>query len=328
MRIDFREERKWKTALAYTLAVAVQEWHAAGSVEERVRRGICFIWPKSRRDDPFAPGVAGTIEEADDVMQVDEEPVPDSMPIGDYGSDDGSDDDQEKDPGDVVDSLDTGSLIQDAFAQSNSVEPKIEDIDDLSFRMRAQEQSSMDADMPGSQQELQNDPSQSGLKQTSHNPILQSAGNRAALAAITGSLRQKIAYVDTSKLFLDLEDFELDKIVEESGSSQTLLDALPSFPDLATLFPDLQTYGLPEAMPAAIQLDVKKNNRRDDPNKRSEDTSYSKLTQVSKLMYCRPTLLGPLQPSRHWNNGDWSNLDDSAVYPTDSSKTQEQTSCG
>lgn len=327
MRIDFREERKWKIALAYTLAVAVQEWHAAGSVEERVRRGICFIWSKPRYDDSYAPGTSGIVEETEDVMQVDEEPVADSMPLGDYGSDDGSDDDQDKDQGDVPDPLDTTTLFQDALAQSNSVEPKIEDIDDVSFRIPSQQQPSVDADAAGPHQGSQNEPdiTKLALKPTSQNPVLQSASNRAAIAAVSSSLRQKIAYVDTSKLFLDLDDFELEKVLDDAGVTQVVLDALPSFPDLTTLFPDLQTYGLPEAMPAVIQLDLKKNNRRDDPNRRAEDASYSKLTQVSKLMYCRPTLIGPLQPSRHWHNGEWSNLDDSAIYPSDGSKTQEQT---
>jgi chromatin modification-related protein VID21 len=49
MYIDYREECKWKTVLAYMLVNAVQEWHAAGSVKERVRRGICVIWPKLKK---------------------------------------------------------------------------------------------------------------------------------------------------------------------------------------------------------------------------------------------------------------------------------------
>ena len=35
MRIDFREERKWKIALAHNLAHAVMAWHSAGSKAER-----------------------------------------------------------------------------------------------------------------------------------------------------------------------------------------------------------------------------------------------------------------------------------------------------
>ena len=48
MRIDFREERKWKLALAYNLAKAVVEWHEAGTKEEREKRGICLNWRKPK----------------------------------------------------------------------------------------------------------------------------------------------------------------------------------------------------------------------------------------------------------------------------------------
>ena len=51
MRIDFREERKWKIALAYNLAHAVMEWHEAGSLQERVRRGICVLWKRPRETE-------------------------------------------------------------------------------------------------------------------------------------------------------------------------------------------------------------------------------------------------------------------------------------
>lgn len=46
MQTDFREERRWKIALAYELAICVQEWHIAGSKEERVRLGITGEYKK------------------------------------------------------------------------------------------------------------------------------------------------------------------------------------------------------------------------------------------------------------------------------------------
>ena len=340
MRIDFREERKWKIALAYTLAIAVQEWHAAGTVEERVRRGICVIWPKTRLDDPLSSGIAGTNEEDASVMVVEEETEPgrqDSMQMGDYGSDDGSDDDQEKEQGDIIDPLDTNGIVQDALSQSNNVEPKIEDLDDFSSALQLpgpdiQEQRT-DVD-PGPStardSEERNDPSKSGLRTVSQNPLLQSATNRAAFAIVAGSLREKIAYSDTTKLFLDLDDVELETPVHNEPPAEGVVDILPSFPDLSVLFPDLQPYGLLEVVPATIQLDGKKNNRRerDDPNKRTEDATYSKLTPVSKFMYCRPTLVGPLQPSKHWKNGTWNSLDDCSIYPNDISRPHESGICG
>ena len=51
MRTDFREERKWKLALAHTIARAVMDWHAAGSKAERERLGICLNWKKPRLEE-------------------------------------------------------------------------------------------------------------------------------------------------------------------------------------------------------------------------------------------------------------------------------------
>jgi len=53
---------------------------------------------------------------------------------------------------------------------------------------------------------------------------------------------------------------------------------------------------------------------RDDPNKRSEETTYSKLTPIGKFMRMKPTLLSTLQPSKHWNCADgWISFDNGPV---------------
>ena len=51
MRTDFREERRWKLALAHRLAHAVVEWHEAGTLEERLRLGICVDWKRPRDEE-------------------------------------------------------------------------------------------------------------------------------------------------------------------------------------------------------------------------------------------------------------------------------------
>jgi chromatin modification-related protein VID21 len=246
------------------------------------------------------------------------------MQIGDYGSDDGSEDDQEKDQGDVVDPPNTNSLMQEALAQSDCIELKVKDADDFppSFDLQQPDSQEQRAD-PGSgqsssrQDSQENDPLPSGLKSTSQNPVLYSAVHRAVFAAATIYLREKLAYSDTSKLFLDFDDLEAERSVDEPSTFLEVVNSLPSFPDLSVLFLDLQSYGLLDVIPATIQLDGKKNRReRDDLNKRAEDTTYSKLTLVSKFMHCRPTLVGPLQPSKHWKENKWHNLDGLLIYPS------------
>ncbi|KAI8822487.1 uncharacterized protein EV422DRAFT_400714 [Fimicolochytrium jonesii] len=52
MRTDFRQERKWKIALAYTIGQLVLEWHAAPD-----KRVVC-IRRRSEQQEPSAPGVS------------------------------------------------------------------------------------------------------------------------------------------------------------------------------------------------------------------------------------------------------------------------------
>ena len=46
MRTDFREERRWKIALAFDLSTAVLEWHKAGTRARRLEEGIIVDWSK------------------------------------------------------------------------------------------------------------------------------------------------------------------------------------------------------------------------------------------------------------------------------------------
>ncbi|KAG9084580.1 chromatin modification- protein VID21, partial [Ceratobasidium sp. 392] len=70
LQVDFREERRWKTVLAFEVAHAVREWHAApAGSEERKAMCVGYIRPKDEGDD-------GDVEmgvERDVVMDVGEE---------------------------------------------------------------------------------------------------------------------------------------------------------------------------------------------------------------------------------------------------------------
>ncbi|KAG9120707.1 chromatin modification- protein VID21, partial [Ceratobasidium sp. 392] len=70
LQVDFKEERRWKTVLAFELAHAVREWHAtpAGS-EERKAMCVGYIRPKDEEED----GDVETGVERDVVMNVDAE---------------------------------------------------------------------------------------------------------------------------------------------------------------------------------------------------------------------------------------------------------------
>ena len=77
--------------------------------------------------------------------------------------------------------------------------------------------------------------------------------------------------------------------------------------DLTTLFPDLQPLGLLDVRPGLFSNKGKKRMGKkldkDDPNKRIEDTTYTKLYPTGRLMHTKPTLLGLHQLSEGWKNG-------------------------
>ena len=364
MRIDFREERKWKMALAYNLSTAVLEWHAAGSLAERVGRGICVLWKRSRveiQETAMDMDVDEHELPVDGTNVDDDKPPPDppkaSLLMVDYGSDDEDEDEQDKDQQSVVDALETAALINDALDAVDrgeldegiglkNLEPKAEDVEDSSVLQNGE--NSMDVDT----QELGQDDAMGeeneeekpatvetapiGLKATSSDPLLPSKSNSQSTVGDTepsipttkttsksnmyAPLREHIAYSDELKLFLDLDDF--DPVKAEPSSADLAVENLLPAPDLSTIFPDLQPLGLLDVMPVVTSGSVsegkkrsEKRSDRDDPNKRVEDTTYTKLFPIGQFMHCKPTLLGPLQPSKRWKNGQWSSLDENAVAP-------------
>ncbi|CAA7267895.1 unnamed protein product [Cyclocybe aegerita] len=333
MRIDFREERRWKLALAYNLSTAVLEWHFAKTPEERLRAGICVKWkPASLKDEESVPEAL-----PDDSSQVEQYQREQSNPslLGvDYGSDD-DDDDQDKDPQNVMDVLEPAKLIEDALEANNDIQPKSEEVEDrsglqLSYVPQATDVSDAIVDdamklSSDANEERPND-SESGLKSTSGNPILggesksssQSTNGDVAPAqppkSALAPLRERLAYDDS--LFVDLANLFITMSTTAGSETKLALDAM----DLESLFPDLQPFGLLDVPPLAPpQTEGKKKGEkksdRDDPNKRIEDTTYTKLYSTGRFTYSKPTLIGPLQPAKRLKDGKWQPMEQVAVPP-------------
>ncbi|TFK76575.1 hypothetical protein BDN72DRAFT_852844 [Pluteus cervinus] len=348
MRVDFREERKWKFAVAFNLSTAVLEWHACSTMAERIGCGICVQW---KRPSPTPEEMSHEVTDlrSDTPMQVDAAKV--SYPqatmssLGlDYGSDDDDDDDEPSKDQSIENSLEPSSLIEDALASVNeirilesdsqindsqSIAPKVEESDDTNALHGARDDK--DVTMEDPVVEATQDPSAS-LKVTSQDPILaanpnpllgsgeQEASHKSTkVSAIYAPLRKQIVYMDDSDLFLDLDKLDLN------GSMPTGTDladgAIPPPPDLSSVFPDLQAYNmldLAQAIPLGASDGKKRSDKRadrDDPNRRAEDTTYAKLYPASKMMTTRPTLLGSLHPSKHWKDGHWLPFEESPVLP-------------
>lgn len=319
MRIDFREERKWKIAVAYTLALAVQEWHEAGSTEERIRRGVCIVWSKNLEEDtPAPPQVEGGSAMPINIPR--QRLRSDSMHVVDE-SDDGSD--EEKDNLILAD-VDPAEheRIAEAELTQEPEDMKVEDSFDFTSALQAapatESQDQVGTGVSSSRQDSRegSDLTPPGLRITSENPMLAFANNGLS-ASTRGALRERVVFMDLNKVFLDAGDLGLASLIPKP-SPQEAPDYVPPTIDIVSLFGDVQAYAPPEPIPAAVQLDLKKNRReREDVVRRLDDTNTTKLVPVSKFMFCRPTLISALQPSRHWRDGDWTGLDESPVYPAD-----------
>ncbi len=359
MRTDFREERRWKLALAFTLAHAVVEWHEAGSSEERVRRGIVVLWKRPPPEDTeMADASEGDQAEGLFTQDTDENGLQSSRetgtPLDGYASDDESEDEQDKD---AVDSLDPSAALQDALKQleeqddgSNtqpdgvSLKPKVEEIEDLTaLKGRGgvvdQDETAMDVDGKKPSQAEAAKPanpatsthgapeSHPGLKSSSKNPVFGTSGRDGEGAHGKtkhkinqfAAVREHIVYSDVDKLFVDLDDLDLVKSMSELSTDDALAAsaATPSHAphDLTAIFPDLQLYGMLDVAPTTeIRKKSERKTDKDDPNKRAEDATYTKIVPVSKFMFVKPALIGTVKPAVHFKDGHWTPIEPTPVF--------------
>jgi chromatin modification-related protein VID21 len=267
----------------------------------------------------------------------------------DYGSEEEEDDDRQ----DVVDVLRPQALLEDALEapmreetrvdQEALITPKTEERENTAA-LQLNDGVQMDTQLTSqSQDQPMTDPDEKdikegvvGLKITSKDPILaanagsnSSSNNgdsdtpttstKSSLKQAYAPLRERILESELDKLFLDLDDFHITQPsdVKDEHHDPIVLDLPPA--DLATIFPELHPLGLLDPVPPAAPVSdgkkkIEKRSDRDDPNKRTEDTTYTKLFPVGQFMYSKPTLIGPLQPSKNWKDGHWLPLDETPVY--------------
>lgn len=327
MRVDFREERRWKYVLAFNLSTAVLEWHDAGSREERVRLGICVLWkrPRSSQNAPM--------EDVD----MDSRPAEHNgyTPMADES--DGDEEEGEAEQRDIADALESRNALEEALDGTGSnestdssqhqtpgpdhVQPKVEDVEDPSA---LQDSSVMNVDTQHEDQTKIESDDQTGLKAHSTDPNLASQQNTQSDAAPAGSsskapkaslyapLREQIAYSDERKLFLDDDDLVLVKALGNLTTDGSGIEPSLPIPDLSDIFPDLQPLGMPDVTSGSNE-GKKKDKRSGEDNRRVEDSGFTKMAPLGRFMYCKPTLLGPLQPARHWVNGEWMFAEEAAV---------------
>ena len=284
----------------------------------------------------------------------DERPFSLNLISADYGSDD-SDDEQELEKQEVADALEPRAALEEALGHAersestqpeNEIQPKEEDLDDSSM-LRAMQQSAVTMDVhpkqdetPGSSTEnttqsgeLTQPDRHPGLKQTSDDPVLSSDATVESTAGapistskqhpkpnIYSPLRSHIAHLDYDKLILDFDDLHIHK-PRDGASDDAPPDLYPLPTDLLHIFPELP-FTFVEPPPSTVSLrpqpgGKKKSEKRDrdDPHRRSDPTTVSKMTAMGSFMNTRPTLLAALNPAVRWENDHWTSFDDAPIIP-------------
>ncbi|THH04272.1 hypothetical protein EW145_g5643 [Phellinidium pouzarii] len=192
LQVDFREERRWKLALAHEISLWVLEWHEAGTQEKRIKLEICARW---RRPDPIDEVPTAEV----DVM--DASKVSKKRSLVDFVS---SDDEQEDDGGDqqgVDDVLRPDAMLSDALddAQQHAI-PVSDNSENSSTRMKMEEtddlsQSTQDANIENTAK-TENADAQLALKATSNNLTMDSLPFASASVPETAPKEQKDGWTD------------------------------------------------------------------------------------------------------------------------------------
>ena len=122
MRVDFREERRWKHVLAFNISTAVLEWHEAENHEERIKLGICMHWKPPRTTDSASSPSQQRRQQQD--MEVDNDGVAGEQCEKEHAYSDqesGDDDDEgEVEQRDIVDALEARNALEEALEGSGS----------------------------------------------------------------------------------------------------------------------------------------------------------------------------------------------------------------
>ena len=175
------------------------------------------------------------------------------------------------------------------------------------------------------------------LKEGSNNPTLNSQPEVNASAPEVAAkeqkslltpeqaktLRSSLLSLPDEALFVTLDQFvalsdeQLSKSLAPEGGS---VETDPAF-DWTVVFPELQAFSLIDVPNSEIVGNGSSDGRRksdkkadkDDPTKRVEETTYTKLCPTNRFMHIKPVLVSALQPAKKWRKGKWIDLDESPV---------------
>lgn len=326
MATDFREERKWKAAVAFELALAVQEWHRAPAEGEGSKAelsvggrawgngGITSLLGRpgpgpsraAANNDPRsgADGDKPLHAAADEVMveleqREQEEEVAAELAVK-----------QEED--DLAAWTQAKSKAASEVAVANASDEEDEDADgEVDDSMEVQQPG--DVDMQGELPAVTRPSNRlkvfcAALPEQPARPGADAATRQSRV--ITGaSAGQTLVAEDDQVEPLDpalAKELRVSLVAAGPATTSYNPAALgPAEPSLEELFPDLTAYA-----PPVPPTDDRVEQRID------QSTSWaSRLTHTSRLMDVRPVLVSTLQPSKNRHpSGRWDHIDDGTMY--------------
>lgn len=350
LSVDFREERIWKTATAFTLAHAAQQWHLATPEEKGI---LCISGSISQQKahtpmkielppDLGQPELHTAEKPLGTVDLPDVENMNTQIPDGPWRTT------EELDPEKEADAIfkqqreqrhldeskaagEQGSIDADGEDDADGemdvdIEEGIEPIIDLSSVPVEDEQSQPALPPESSQEEIGFTPLSTGVKNPSADHLLTSAPeklpgtvNSTITDTVKAHVRASLHSIPDDEPFLDIEELC-------SGLSQ-----LSTFNDnvsleLPDLFPDYQIYQALFPSPELAETAVlprtdkkleKKEKRIVEELIRIDETASSKVVNVSTFMQHRPLLVSALQPASRLRDGKWVDLEDTVVTGDD-----------
>ena len=302
MHTDFREERKWKMALALELAEACVEWHQT-LPDEREKLCAKFRAPcEEENAEPIEKGIPQDEETDETDAKADES--------GDVNMEDP--DDRE------------GSNLEESRMEVDppvSVVPQTPALPlpmpEPQFTLNTEEvEQAASAAVP------ENNISEEEKKEEIPTAQLREGGTNAVLSQAQfpptetnyRPVRRPIVKLNSSALWVN--SGELQPLVSKQSATaisdkqdMTIPKPTPSLPnrtDLPTLFPDLVPYaGLgPGPGPTG-----KKPDRRCD----ELGSSASKWVPISQFTVMRPIVLSALEPLAHYKDSKWMSFENGAI---------------
>lgn len=324
LQTDFREERKWKLAVAYELAHQAVRWHKAKTPEERAALCVRYVRlsekemeveegeadadaeaKEAEEADADADAEASVEPEAKDKpeaeAEADGEAEPEAMdvdtsspkpkPAADAKADEHTDVDADGSPG-----------AEPTHADAEESDKDAEGEDDIPHDKPAGPGPTVSLDAPPTG--ASDAPMRAGADKDA------TLSDKLPLALVT-AIRAPIFGLDATatsvspwSLLHNLDPAAAAALLQVD--ERTALEALnmlePEQLDLAKLFPELPQYG-----PLVPHDDSKHGEKR---REEGSTTHPARIAHVTRLLDARPALVSTLNPATKRVHGEWRDLDE------------------